>query len=140
MWILVLLITGCERTHYNPNMATRAYPADLHQPESVDIQVFRRGPTLEIVNSTATSYHNCDVWINKRFVLHLGRLAAGATVQLSLWDFWDERGDRFSGGGFWRTRPVTPVRLVQLQVNDEEPLVGLIMIRQEDLPDRSVGR
>ncbi len=140
MWILVLLVTGCERVHYDPGMATRTYPHALHQPNSVDIQVFRKGPILEIVNSTATTYRNCDVWINQRFVSHLGRLGAGETVQLSLWDFWDERGDRFSGGGFWRTRPVTPVRLVQLQVNDQEPLVGLIMIRQEDMRERIAGR
>ena len=140
MWILVLLVTGCERVHYDSNMATRTYPAALHQPKSVDIQVFRKGSTMEIVNSTATTYRNCDVWINKRFVGHLGMLAAGETVQLSLWDFWDERGDRLSAGGFWRTRPATPVRLVQLQVNDQEPLVGLIMIRQEDMRERIAGR
>jgi hypothetical protein len=133
VWCLILgfvLLTaaGCARTMYDPNRATQAYPQHLHRSESVDIQVFRDGPELEIVNSTAVTYREVDIWINQRFTYHLESLLAGATVRLSLWDFWDLRGDRLSAGGFWRVEEPTPVRLVQLQLNDEDPLVGLVTI------------
>ncbi len=126
-----LLLTACGHTMYDPNHATAAYPFDLHQPGSVDIQVFRKGPTLEIVNSTPVAYRDVDIWINQRFTRHLDVLPAGATVQLSLWEFWDLRGDRFSAGGFWRTEEETPVRMVELQLNEGEPLVGLVAIYEE---------
>ena len=113
---------------YDPNRASQPYPKHLHRSESVDIQVFRDGPELEIVNSTARTYRDVDIWINQRFTRHLRTLPAGATVRLSLWDFWDARGDRLSAGGFWRTEEPTPVRLVQLQLSDDEPLVGLVTV------------
>ncbi len=113
---------------YDPNRASQPYPKHLHRSESVDIQVFRDGPELEIVNSTARTYREVDIWINQRFTHHLRTLPAGATVRLSLWGFWDARGDRLSAGGFWRTEEPTPVRLVQLQLSDDEPLVGLVTV------------
>lgn len=113
---------------YDPNQATRPYPTHLHRAESVDIQVFRKGPTLEIVNSMPQSFGDCDVWLNQRFVYNVGTIDAGATIRVSLWNFWDMRGDRFSGGGFWRTERPTPLRLVELQSGEDEPLVGLVTI------------
>lgn len=123
--------TGCGHTMYDPDHATAAYPFNLHESNSVDIQVFRKGPTLEIVNSTPVTYRDIDIWINQRFTRHLDVLPAGATLQLSLWDFWDLRGDRFSGGGFWRTEDETPVRLVEFQLNDDQPLVGLVAVYEQ---------
>ena len=95
---------------------------------SLDLILTMRCPVLEIVNSTPVAYRDLDIWINQRFTRRLDVLPAGATIQLSLWDFWDLRGDRFSAGGFWRTEEPTPVRLVELQVNEDEPLVGLVAI------------
>ena len=127
--LCALLVTaGCGHTMYDPNRATRAYPFDLHENDTVDIQVFRKGPTLDIVNSTPVAYRDVDIWINQRFTRHLDVLPAGATIQLSLWEFWDLRGDRLSGGGFWRTEEETPVRLVELQLNEDAPMVGLVAI------------
>ncbi len=122
---------GCARTMYDPARATGPYPFNKHDATSIDIQVFRKGPTLEIVNSTPVSYRDVDIWINQRFTRHLDVLYAGETVQLSLWDFWDLRGDRFSAGGFWRTEEPTPLRLIELQLNDDDPLIGLVAIYQE---------
>ena len=126
----MFVVAGCAQTMYDPGRATGPYPFDKHEATSIDIQVFRKGPTLEIVNSTPVSYRDVDIWINQRFTRHLDVLPAGATVQMSLWDFWDLRGDRFSAGGFWRTEEPTPLRLIELQLNDDDPLIGLVAIYQ----------
>ena len=130
-WIALCVLlpaAGCAHTMYDPVHASPAYPSDLHRPTSVDIQVFREGPELEIVNSTPTTYRDVAIWINQRFMRPLDTLPAGATIRLSLWDFWDVRGDRFAAGGFWRVQEPTPLRLVELQVGEDEPLVGLVTI------------
>ena len=127
----MFVAAGCAKAMYDPALATRAYPFDKHEATSIDIQVFRKGPVLEIVNSTPVTYRDFDIWLNQRFMRHLEVLHAGETVQLSLWDFWDLRGDRFSAGGFWRTEEPTPLRLVELQVNDEDPLIGLVAFYEE---------
>ncbi len=129
--VVVLLAGGCERVMYDPARATRPYPAHLHRTSSIDVQVFRRGPSMEIVNSTPTSYEDFDIWLNRRYVRHMDVMRAGETVRISLWDFWDVRGDRFSAGGFWRTEEPTPLKLVQLEVGDEQPLIGLVTIDEE---------
>ena len=113
---------------YDSALATRPYPHDLHRAEALDIQVFRKGPSIEIVNATARSFHDFDLWINQRFVRRVEALRAGETIRLSLWDFYDVRGDRFSAGGLWRTEPPTPLRMAQIQEAEEEPLVGLVVI------------
>ena len=130
--LLVLLAIGCERTLYYPARATRPYPHDLHRADAVDIQVFRDGGTIEIINSTARSYRDLDLWINQRYVRHIESLPAGRSLQLSLWDFYDERGEVFNAGGIFRTEEPTPVRLIQIQVGEHDPLIGLVAIRGED--------
>jgi hypothetical protein len=116
---------------YQPQLATRPYPHELHSTQTVDIQVFRQGEKLVIVNSTARSYSGFDLWVNQRYVHHVDALPAGRTIELSLWEFRDERGDVFNAGGFWRSTEPTPVRLVEAQPGPEAPLVGLITIRSE---------
>jgi hypothetical protein len=123
---------GCTRKMYDPTKATRPYPEHLHRPQAVDIQVFREGASIEIVNATARSFRDFDLWINQRYVRRVEALGAGQTLKLSLWDFYDVRGDRFSAGGLWRTDPATPLRLAQIQVADDEPLIGLVAVGGED--------
>jgi len=131
-------------TSVNPRRATRAYPEHLHlqeisvlaegpvrMPRAVDMQVFRDGGHIEIVNSTARSYHDFDLWINQRYMRSVDRLEAGETRRFDLHGFYDERGEVISAGGFFATRAPTPVRLVQIQVDDTQPLIGLITIRSE---------
>lgn len=123
---------GCQPKMYVPDRATRAYPVDRHTTQTVDMQVFRSGPRIEIVNATANSYHDFDLWVNRRYVHHIEALPAGESLTLSLWDFFDERGERFNAGGFFRTTEPTPVRLVQIEQSPESPLVGLIAIPEID--------
>jgi hypothetical protein len=122
---------SCAPHPPDPALATRAYPASLHQPRSVDIQVLRDGTEIELVNSTPHSYQNFDLWINQRYVRRVESLAAGQTIRLSLWDFRDELGDVINAGGLFRADEPTPVRLVEIQVDDTQPLIGLIAIPAE---------
>ena len=129
--VLASGVLGCQQVRYDPARATRPYPYHLHQANSIDIQVFRDKKWMEIVNSTPRSYHNVDLWINQRYVSPLDVLPAGKTVRLSLLEFYDERGEGVSAGGLLRTREPTPVRLVEMQLGEAEPLIGLITIRSE---------
>ncbi|MHC5112976.1 MAG: hypothetical protein ACYTGP_00945 [Planctomycetota bacterium] len=142
--VAVLVLGGCMHSSVNPQRATRPYPEHLHLdeitvlatgpvqvPRAVDMQVFRDGEHIEIVNSTARSYHDFDLWINQRYMRPVDRLRAGETRRFHLAQFYDERGERINAGGFFATRTPTPVRLVQIQVDDTQPLIGLITIRSE---------
>ena len=88
------------------------------------------------MNSTARSYREVDVWVNQRFMCPLDALPAGAQVRMPLDQFYDVRGERFAAGGFFSPVSPTPVRLVELELDAEEPLVGLITIRAEE-PQKS---
>ena len=114
---------------YVPSQATRSYSHELHTIETADIQVFRDEQIIELVNATVHTYRNFDIWINQRYVLQVDQMLAGETIRLSLWDFFDERGDRFNAGGFWATREPERVRLVELQAAQNLPMMGLLTIR-----------
>ena len=114
---------------YVPAQATRPYSHELHTIETVDIQVFRDVELIELVNATVHTYRDFDIWVNQRYVLHVDQMLAGETIRLSLWDFFDERGDRFNAGGFWATREPERVRLVEMQPAQNLPMVGLLTIR-----------
>jgi hypothetical protein len=131
----IAALSGCQPASYNPAMATRAYPEQLHTTDTVDMQVFRDDTTIELVNTTANTYTDVDVWLNQRYVLRVDELPAGGSLTLSLWDFYDERGEVFNAGGLFRSVDPTPLRLVELQTSDTEPMVGLITIRAEDAPE-----
>lgn len=129
--LVIVLLSGCGRKIYDPQWATRPYPAERHTTTVADMQVIRRGERMEIVNSTATSYRDFDLWINQRYTSHVESLPAGQTIALSLWDFKDEFGDRFYAGGFFRTRKAQPLRLVEIEPAGGGPMIGLITIRAE---------
>ena len=131
MSLMLLAVSGCGRSMYVPSQATRSYSHDLHTIETADIQVFRDEEIIELVNATVHTYRNFDIWINQRYVLQVDQMLAGETIRLSLWNFFDERGDRFNAGGFWATREPERVRLVELQAARNLPMMGLLTIRSE---------
>jgi hypothetical protein len=124
---------GCGQQINDPHLATEPYPRDQHTPNVADIQVFRDGTKLEIVNSTAHSYRDFDLWLNQRYVRRVDALDAGETITLSLWDFRDEYGDTFSAGGFFRAYEPTPVRMAEIQPAPGHDMIGLITIRAEEV-------
>jgi len=132
--------SSCARSLYQPERATRAYPFELHSTNTIDVQVFRDHEKLEIVNTTAHEFSEFDVWINQRYVHRVPSLPAGESVTLSLWDFCDQWGGVFNAGGVWRTFEPTPVRMVEIQVSETEPLIGLIAIRAEEAPTQQAAQ
>jgi len=130
---LILFASGCEGVRYDPARATRLYPDELHHTNSVNIQVFRHETSIEIINATTRSFSDFDLWINQRYVHRLESLPVGQTVHVSLWEFYDVRGESFNAGGFWRSDEPTSVRLVEIQSSETEPLVGLVTIPSEPL-------
>ena len=130
--LLTITAAGCRPPRSAPDLASPPYPADLHTANSVDVQVFRENQALQIVNTTAMSYEDFTLWLNQRYARRVKSLLAGATVRLSLWEFYDELGEGLTPGGFWRTERATPIRMCEIQVDDETPLIGLITIRAED--------
>ena len=125
----VSLLTGaCEGVRYDPAQASRPYPRDLHTTRTIDVQVFREGASIEMVNATPNTYRDFDLWINQRFVRRIDELPAGGTVRLSLWGFFDERGETLNAGGLLTTDIPTPVHLVEIQEREGEELIGLVAI------------
>lgn len=127
---------------YDPARASGPYPDHLHlssettadgltvrTPLAVDAQVFRDDTDIVVVNSTPRSFSDFHLWLNQRYARHVDRLDAGQTIRLSLWDFFDQWGGRFNAGGFFRSYEPTPVRLVEIQLDDAQPMVGLIAVQ-----------
>ena len=123
------LLSGCNRPNFNPKLATEPYPFELHTTDTLPIQVFRDGSSLEIVNSTERSWGEVTIWVNQQYAHDLPSLGVGEHVTLHLTNFRNDYGEQFNAGGFFRTRQPTPVRLVELQPGEGQPLVGLIAIR-----------
>ena len=126
--VLCATIVGCSGRRYDPSMATRHYPAELGQGEILDIQAFREGPNLIIVNASLQQFENIDLWLNRRYMHHLDALPAGGTVTLNLNDFWDAWGETPVAGGFFRTDRATPSVLLQFQFDRNSPMAGAICI------------
>src|SRR5262245_64685 len=63
-------VTACSSRRYDSARATRPYPIALHRAQAVDVQVFRQGTNIQLVNSSATSYRNFDLWLNQRYMQH----------------------------------------------------------------------
>ena len=126
------MLFGCYNPSGNPNLASRPYPRDLHTQNSVPIQVIRTDQYIKIVNSTAVSYNFITLWVNQRFSLEIPPLLAGETMRIDLWEMRDSYGERFNAGGVWRTDQPTPLVIAEIQTAEDVPLVGLIVIDQQD--------
>ena len=126
------LLCACQSMPYRPELATDPYPRGQHVAATpVDIQVFRRGERLRVVNATLTDFEDVRLWLNRRYVCDVEAIPAGATVDLPLREFWDVWGGRPNPGGLFRRFDPTPIRIAQIQVDDESPLVGLVVIPAE---------
>lgn len=136
MLLLAAALVSCEHQRYFPELACPPFPEHLHEANAVDIQVFREGTSIELVNATPRRYRDFKLWVNQRYMKRVDQLAPGETLRLSLWEFYDERGELMNAGGFFRTHEPDPVRMVQIQIDDETPLIGLVAVRQEPLEER----
>lgn len=126
--MVVLTALSACRAPLNAAEATRAYPLALRRAESIDIQVFREGTAVVLVNATTSSFHDFDLWLNERFVRSIGRLEAGETIRVPLAGFHDESGERFEPGGFFSVVPATPLWKAELELAPDQGLVGLVTV------------
>lgn len=139
--ILVLLLvtpvlTGCFPKRYNPAKATKPYPAELGQSEVVAVQVTRDGDEMILVNGTANDFTDIDLWLNRRYLLHIDQFGPGETIRLQMGDFWDVWGGGPNPGGLLRWYDPTPVVLVQAQIDESSPLIGFLSIPGTEELDR----
>lgn len=134
--LIVSVFASCERQRYFPELAGPPFPERLHEANAVDIQVFRKGTSIELVNATPREYRDFKLWVNQRYMKSVDHLEPGQTLRLSLWEFHDERGEVMNAGGFFRAYEPTPVRMVQMQLDDESPLIGLIAVRRDPLEEQ----
>ena len=88
---------GCNAPNFDPKLATRPYPFDLHTTDVVPIQVFRDGTTIEIVNSTDRTWSDATIWVNQRYAAPLKSLQPGQRVSMDLFSFRDDIGEQFRG-------------------------------------------
>lgn len=125
---LCLVFPACQRYPSDPLKATKPYPQNLKQGSVVDIQVIPNvtGGNIKIVNPTASTYSDFEIWINQRYTRHVDSLSAGENLVLPIDTFWDERGEGPFPGGWFRYFDPTPIVLVQIQTSPDAPLIGLI--------------
>jgi hypothetical protein len=128
---------GCRNYPYDPTKATRPYPVASKQERVADIQVIPDpgNGIITLVNPTAVSYRDFDLWVNRRYVRRVESLAAGESVTLQIDSFWDERGEGPFPGGWFRYFQPTPIVLVQIEPGNGAPLVGLVA-KPPDKPQR----
>ncbi len=125
-----LFVGGCEtKTRIMPGTTPRNYPYAESILGTIDIQVFREDTQIELVNHTAYSYDEFDLWLNERYVRRVNHLGAGDRLQISLFEFIDENSEGLRAGGLLTTG--TPDPIVKAEIETTEGLVGLITI-----PDR----
>ena len=128
----MLPLTGCRNVRSDPERATRQYPAWLPQGETIDAQVLPDGDSIVVVNSTPRDFRDVDLWLNQRYVVSVDRIAPGENKRIPIDDFWDIRGEGPNPGGLLRYFRPTPVRLVQIQIDDVQPLFGLQAVLTEE--------
>lgn len=104
----------------------RPYPYDAPIIRTLDVQIFRDGSHIELVNHTTQSLADFDLWLNERYLRHVAALPPGESVTLSLYEFLDEFNEPFRGGGIWSTKLPEPI--VKAEVQTANGLVGLISI------------
>lgn len=130
-----IVLGACNTINVDPERATRRYPFDLKQESCVQIQVIPASTSVDVVNATARSYRDFDLWLNQRYMVHVDALEAGQTRTIALDDFWDWRGEGPFEGGIFRYYAPTPIALMQAQLTPTSPLIGFICVLPEGSRD-----
>lgn len=125
------IFAGCQNPSGNPALAGPSYPMELHKRKWLPIQVIREHEHIDIINSTAQGFESPVLWINQRYSVQIPSIFAGQTLRVNLWSLRDVYGEQMNAGGIWRTGEPTPVVIAELQVSEDEPLIGLIVIGED---------
>lgn len=112
----------------------RPFPAEIDQTEVVDVQVIR-GPetTISMTNTTARDFGPSTLWLNGRYGRPIDGFAPGQTIRLDLYDFRDQYGEKFRGGGFFATKQPEQLMHAQLEtiVDGESRMIGLVVVGED---------
>jgi len=119
---------GCASA---PATSQELAPYPMHKPqrETLDVQVFRDGPSITLTNTTARNFESFVLWINAGYSREVESFTIGETLHLKLSSFRDQFGNAFRGGGFFSTEK--PAKLVQAQIEQDDHMIGLIVIGGE---------
>lgn len=121
---------GCASGGPRALVETRPYPR-MRQGETLDVQVYRRGTTIDITNSTASTLGPGTLWLNMWFAREFEALPPGARTRIHLSEFKDQYGEAFRAGGFWATEAPDRLALAQLELPPGEgpaQLIGLVVV------------
>lgn len=127
--LVVILPTGCTQSvQVTEGTIPRRYPYDAPAGKVVDIQVFRDGSKIELVNMTANSYRDFDLWLNERYLRRIRTLPAGGTIRLSLFEFVDEYSEGLKAGGWLSTGHPDPI--IKAEIEAPEQMIQLVAIAE----------
>ncbi len=126
----LIMMTGCARSaEITVGTEPRPYNYEATTIQVVDIQVFRDGDQIEIVNHSAHGYTDFDLWLNERYVRYIAKLAPAQRLVVSLNQFVDEYQEAFRGGGWFAAYEPEPI--VKAEIETDEGMIQIIPI-----PDR----
>ncbi len=123
------MVTGCNAPR--PDLG-KPYPAELAQAHQLDVQVMRNENRLRFTNTSGVAFGEfgeARVWVNAAYSLPINGLAIGQRVDLPLYDFRNEYGQRFRAGGFFATE--IPTRVVKAEIVDDRGRFELVVVRDE---------
>jgi hypothetical protein len=85
------------RLQFAVDAAKRAYPADAKRERTYDlrVQVGYSLNVIEIANLTNQDWTDLDVWVNKRYVIHVPSIKAHQLERLWFHGIFDSNGNSF---------------------------------------------
>jgi hypothetical protein len=85
------------RTAFAADAARRAYPAYVQSKRTYDLraQVGYSLNVLEIANLTDERWTDLDVWVNKKYVIHVPYIQPKGLVRLWFHGIFDQKGNPF---------------------------------------------
>ncbi len=131
----VVVVAGGCKTGSDVDAGRPAYPTEIRQEVVLDVQVVRNDTEITMTNTTARSIGRSLLWVNGWYSREIEGFGVGQTLTLNLYEFKDQYGTPFRGGGFFATE--RPERVVLAQVEplegDSKELIGLVVVgRSED--------
>lgn len=130
--VATMLISACATPPPAQSPYAKAYPRQLSQSGSVDIQVVRKGTRIALTNTTARPFGPSTMWLNSRFCRPIDGLAVGQSLTLPLREFKDEFSDSFRAGGFFASeRPdkVVHAQIETIGADGNLEMVGLVVVQ-----------
>lgn len=130
--VICLLLGGCYATTatVEPLSPPEPFPYGAAALETIEVQVFRDGPVLELVNLTPRGFGPFVLWLNERYAAVVPGLDAGGAIRIDARLFVDEYGEGFRGGGL--LAPYLPDPVVKAEIETADGLIALQVVPPPD--------